>query len=64
MPTISAFLSKANWAYSTLTRQLEVVIIEVSTVQVLRLSTNPWRVHNRGEIFATHKRALKSHRNS
>ena len=28
-----------------LTRQLEVVTIEVLTVQALRLRTNPWRVH-------------------
>ena len=45
MPTILAFLSQANRAYSTLTRQLEAVIIAVSMVQVLRLSTNPQRVH-------------------
>ena len=45
MPTISAFLSQANRAYSTLARQLEAVIIEVSTLQALRLKTNPWRVH-------------------
>ena len=30
MPTISAFLSQTNRAYSTLTRQLKAVIIEVS----------------------------------
>ena len=45
MPTVSAFLSQANRAYSTLTRQLEAVIIEASTVQLLRLSTNPQQVH-------------------
>ena len=45
MPTISAFLSQANGAYSTLTRQLEAVIIEVSAVQVLRLRNKPWEVH-------------------
>ena len=45
MPTVSAFFSQANRAYSTLTRQLEAVIIEVSTVQVLRLRTNPQEVH-------------------
>ena len=38
-------LSQANRAYSTLTRQLEAVIIEVSTVQALRLRTNSWQVH-------------------
>ena len=42
MPTISAFLSQANRAYSTLTGQLKAVIIEVSTV---RLRTNQLRVH-------------------
>ena len=41
VPAISAFLS---WAYSTLTRQLEAVVIEVSTVRALRLRTNS-RVH-------------------
>ena len=40
MPTISAFLSQANRAYSDWTRQLEA-----SMVQVLRLRTNPWQVH-------------------
>ena len=30
MPTIQFFLSQANRGYSTLTRQLEAVIIEVS----------------------------------
>ena len=29
-------------ATSTLTRQLEAVVIEVSTVQALRQRTNPW----------------------
>ena len=43
--TISAFLSLANMACSTLARQLEAVINEVSMAQVLRLRTNPWRVH-------------------
>ena len=33
MPTFSALLSQANRAYSTLTRQLKAVIIEVCTVQ-------------------------------
>ena len=42
MPT---FLSHANRAYSILTRQLEAFVIEVSTVLVLRLKTNQWRVH-------------------
>ena len=31
--------------YSTLTRQLEAVIIEVSMVRALRLRTNQWQVH-------------------
>ena len=39
------FLSLANMACSTLARQLEAVINEVSMAQVLRLRTNPWRVH-------------------
>ena len=45
MPTISSILFQANRAYSTLTRQVEVVIIEVSAVQALRLRTNPRQVH-------------------
>ena len=45
MPTISAFLSQPNRAYSSLTIWLETVIIEVSTVEVLRLRTNPWQLH-------------------
>ena len=45
MSTISAFLSQANRAYETLTRQLKAVIIELYTVQALRLRTDPWRVH-------------------
>ena len=44
MPTIFAFFQQSR-AYSSLTIQLETVIIEVSTVQVLRLKTNPRRVH-------------------
>ena len=32
-------------AYSTLTRQLEAVIIEESTVPVLKLRTTQWQVH-------------------
>ena len=43
MPTILVFLSQGNRDYSTLTRQLEAIIIELSAVQVLRLSTNPQR---------------------
>ena len=43
--TILAFLSHANRAYSTLTRQLKTVIIELSMAQVLWLRTNPWRMH-------------------
>ena len=35
----------ASICLQTLTRQLEAVIIEVSTVQALRLRTNPQRVH-------------------
>ena len=45
MPTILAFLSQHNRAYSTLNRQLEVIIIEISVVQVLKLRTNQWQVH-------------------
>ena len=45
MPNISAFLFLANRDYSTLTRQLEAVIIVVSMVQVLRLRTNSRKVH-------------------
>ena len=33
------------WVYSSLTIQSEAVISEVSTVQVLRLRTNPLQVH-------------------
>ena len=40
-------------AYSISTRQLETVIIEVSTVQVLRLRTNPWRVHEVKYLLST-----------
>ena len=40
--SIADFLSLANRAYSTLTRQLEAVINEISMTQVLRLRTNPW----------------------
>ena len=43
--TILAFISHANRAYSTLTRQLETVITELSMAQVLWLRTNPWRMH-------------------
>ena len=42
----SAFLSLTNRAYSTLTRQLEAVIIEVSTAQALRLRTNQRQVYD------------------
>ena len=41
-----AFLSQANRTYSTLTRHLEAVIIEVSSVQVLRLRASQQEVHN------------------
>ena len=41
-----AFLSQANRTYSNLTRHLEAVIIEVSSVQVLRLRANQQQVHN------------------
>ena len=40
--TCLAFLSQPNRPYSTLTRQLEAAIIEVSTFQVLMLRTNQW----------------------
>ena len=39
------YLSQDNRAYSTLTRQLEAVINEVFTVQVLKLRTNQWQTH-------------------
>ena len=45
MPIISAFLYQANRAYSTLTKQVEAVMIEVSTVQAPILRTNLQRVH-------------------
>ena len=45
MPTILAFLSLANRAYSALTRQLEAFIIEESIAQLLRLRINRCRVH-------------------
>ena len=53
MPTILTILSQANGAYSTLTRQPEAVIIEVCTVQVLRLRTNPWRMHKAKDLTPT-----------
>ena len=43
--TILAFLSHTNRTYSTLTRQLETVITELSMAQVLWLRTNPRQVH-------------------
>ena len=39
----STILSQSNRAYSSMTRQLEAIIIEVSTV--LRLRANQWQVH-------------------
>ena len=53
MLTILAFLSQANGVYSTLTRQLEAVIIEVSAVQVLRLRNKPWEVHETKHLQPT-----------
>ena len=44
-PTILAFLSQPNGTYSSLIRQLEAVIFEVSTVQAQRLRTNRPRMH-------------------
>ena len=45
MPTILAFLSQLTEPTQlNLARQLEAVTIEVSTVQALRLRTNPWKV--------------------
>ena len=46
MPTILAFLSQLTEPTQlNLARQLEAVTIEVSTVQALRLRTNPWKVN-------------------
>ena len=50
MLAISAFLSLANRAYSTLTRQMEAVIM----FQALRLSM----ASAQGNIFATQKKCL------
>lgn len=40
IPTTLAFLSQPNRAYSGLTIQTESVIIEVLTIQQLKLTTN------------------------
>ena len=40
MPKILAFLSQLNRAYSTLTKQLKAVSIEVCIVEALRLRTD------------------------
>ena len=53
MPITSAFLSQANEAYPNLTRQLEVVIIEVCMFQALRPRSNPWRVHEAKYLTST-----------
>ena len=45
MPTILAFLYQPNRAYLSLSIQPEVVIIEVSMVQALKLRTNPRRAY-------------------
>ena len=42
MPTVSAFFP---WLTATLTGELEAAMNEVAMVQVLRLRTNPWWVH-------------------
>ena len=55
MPTTSAFLSQANGAYPNLTRQLEVVIIEVCMVQALRPRSNPWQVHEAKYLTSTNR---------
>ena len=36
---------QVNRAYSTLTGPLEAVVSRVSKVQLLKLKTNPWQVH-------------------
>ena len=45
MPKVLAFLSQPEQTYQSLTPQLETVIIEVSTVQALRLRANPQLLH-------------------
>ena len=59
------YISQPERAYLSLTMSVEVVIIEVSTVQVLvRLRrTNRRRVH-RAKIFVTHERDLRGHAGS
>ena len=53
MPTTSAFLSQASGAYPNLTRQFEVVIIEVCMFQALKPRSNPWRVHEAKYLTST-----------
>ena len=45
MSNVLAVLSKPEKTYLSLTPQLEAVIVEVSTVQALRLRANPWRLN-------------------
>ena len=47
LPTYAYYISlfQRNRACSSLTIQSQAVTIEVSTVQVLKMRTNPWQVH-------------------
>ena len=45
MPNVLVFLSQPERTYWSLTPQLETVIIEISTVQVLRSRANPRRLY-------------------
>ena len=60
-PGISAFLSQPNRVYSNLTTQLEPVNIEGSLIQVLRLRTNSWRVHEARYLPPTKLSYMHSH---
>ena len=45
MSNVLAFLSKHEKTYGSLTPQLNTVIIDVSSVHVLSLRGNPWRLY-------------------
>ena len=57
--SILSNLSQANKAYSTLTRKVEAVIIEVSMVEVLMLRTYPQRVYK--TKYLPHTKVTYSH---
>ena len=53
LPTILAFHHEPDKIYSSLTVQLEAAIIEVPTLQALRLRTKLWRLHGPNMLLST-----------